>query len=172
MKRVRFSFAFVLIAIGALYLALEFFPKLGQLAYGREHWPVQIIAIGLIFALAALVTWMPSFFIPASVLTGIGGLLYWQNSTGNWASWSYAWTLIPGFAGFGLLLFGLLARKRGAYISGMWNFFSSIILFGIFASTLGGLPFAARLWPAALIVLGLIVIVSGFRKRSKVAGEN
>ena len=114
---------------------------------------------------------MPSFLVPASIFVGIGGLLYWQNSTGNWASWSYAWTLIPGFTGFGLLLFGLLARKRGAYISGMWNLFSSIILFGIFASVFGELAFAAKLWPPALIVLGLIILISGFRKKKNVAEE-
>lgn len=168
MKRVRISFAFLLIAIGGFFLALEFFPGLRELAYGKEFWPLQIIALGLIFMLTAILTWMPSFFIPASLLTGIGGLFYWQNSTGNWASWSYAWTLIPGFTGFGLLLFGLLGRKRGAYISGMWNVFSSVILFGIFASAFSGVEFAARLWPAAIILLGLIILVSGFRKKKAV----
>ncbi|MBA4419783.1 MAG: hypothetical protein C0391_01405 [Anaerolinea sp.] len=167
MKRVRISFAFLLIAIGVFYLAIEFFPGLRELAYGKETWPVQIIALGLIFALTSILTWMPSFFIPASILAGLGGLLYWQNSTGNWASWSYAWTLIPGFSGFGLLLFGLLARKRSAYISGMWNLFSSVILFGIFASVFGKLEFAAKLWPVGLILLGFIVIVSGIRRKKK-----
>ena len=71
-------------------------------------------------------------FIPASIITGIGSVLYYQNATGDWASWSYLWTLIPGFVAFGLLLFGLLTRKRGAYIAGLWNLFGSLLFFGIF----------------------------------------
>ena len=108
---------------------------------------------------------MPAFFIPACIITGIGGLLYWQNSTGNWATWSYMWALIPGFVAFGLLLFGLLTRRRGAYIAGMWVLLNSLILFGIFASAFGGLDYASKLWPAGLILLGLIVLLMGFRKK-------
>ena len=165
--RNNLAVAVTLIALGAWFLAVEALPALKAFAYGRDTWPLPIIGIGAFLAVVGLLTWTPPTLVPACIVAGVGCLLYWQNSTGNWASWSYAWTLIPGFAGFGLLLFGLLARKRGAYISGMWNFFSSIILFGIFASTLGRLPLAAKLWPAALIVLGLIVIVSGFRKKKK-----
>jgi hypothetical protein len=152
-NRGRISFAMLLIVVGAWYLAIEIFPGLKNMAYGNGTWPLQIIGLGLLFAVVAILSWTPAFFIPASIITGIGGLLYWQNSTGNWASWLYMWTLIPGFAGFGLLLFGLLARKRGAYLSGMWNLFSSLILFGIFASAFSGLDF------------GLIVLLMGFRKK-------
>ena len=164
-NRGRISFAMLLIVVGAWYLAIEIFPGLKNMAYGSGTWPLQIIGLGLLFAVVAILSWTPAFFVPASIVTGIGGLLYWQNSTGNWASWSYMWTLIPGFVGFGLLLFGLLARKRGAYLSGMWNLFSSLILFGIFASAFSGLDFASKLWPAGLILLGLIVLVMGFRKK-------
>ena len=37
--------------------------------------------------------------VPASIVTGIGGLLYWQNATGRWESWSYAWALIVASVG-------------------------------------------------------------------------
>ena len=40
-----------------------------------------------------------------------------------------------------------------------------MILFGIFASAFSGLDFASKLWPAALILLGLIVLLMGFRKK-------
>lgn len=165
LNRGRISFAFILIVLGVWYLAIELVPGLKALAYGKDSWPLQIIGLGLLFAVLAILAWTPAFFIPASIITGIGGLLYWQNSTGNWASWSYMWALIPGFVAFGLLLFGLFARRRGAYIAGLWNLFSSVILFGVFASVFGRLDFAAKLWPAALILLGLIVLILGFRKK-------
>jgi len=164
-NRTRIAFALLLIAAGAWYLAIEVFPGLKNMAYSGDSWPLQIIGLGLLFAVVAILSWTPAFFIPASTITGIGGLLYWQNSTGNWASWSYMWTLIPGFVAFGLLLFGLLARKRGAYISGLWNLFSSVILFGIFATAFSGMQWVSKLWPAGLILLGLIVLVMGFRKK-------
>lgn len=164
-NRTRIAFALLLIVIGAWYLAIEIFPGLRDMVYSRGTWPLQIIGLGLLFALVAILSWTPAFFIPASIITGIGGLLYWQNSTGNWASWSYMWTLIPGFVSFGLLLFGLLARKRGAYIGGLWNLFSSVILFGIFATAFSGMQWVSRLWPAGLILLGLIVLIMGFRKK-------
>lgn len=171
MNRVRISFALLLIIAGGLFLAVEFFPGLRDMLQSKAYWPLQIIALGLVFALVAILSWMPSFWVPAAVIAGIGALLFWQNSTGNWTSWSYTWTLLPGFTGFGLLLFGLMGRKRGAYISGMWNLFSSMILFGIFASVFGDLEFAARLWPLALILLGLIIMVSAFQRRKKTSAE-
>ncbi len=164
-NRGRISLALLLIVIGVWYLAIEIFPGLKGIAYGLKTWPLQIIGLGLLFAVVAILSWTPAFFIPASIITGIGGLLYWQNSTGNWSSWSYMWALIPGFVAFGLLLFGLFARRRGAYIAGLWNLFSSVILFGVFASAFSGLDFASKLWPAGLILLGLIVLLMGFRKK-------
>jgi hypothetical protein len=166
-RRGNISLAFLLIIVGAWYLAIEIFPGLKALAYGSGTWPLQIVGLGILFAVAAILSWTPAFFIPASIITGIGGLLFWQNSTGNWASWSYMWALIPGFVAFGLLLFGLFARRRGAYIAGLWNLFSSVILFGIFASAFGKFEFASKLWPAGLILLGLIVLLMGFRRKKK-----
>ncbi len=164
-NRGRIAFAFLLIFIGAWYLAIQFVPGLQQLATGPDTWPLQIIGLGILFALVAIFSWTPALFIPASIITGIGSVLYWQNATGNWASWAYMWTLIPGFVAFGLLLFGLLTRKRGAYIAGLWNLFSSLLFFGIFGYAFGGINYAAVIWPVALILLGLIVLIMGFRKR-------
>ena len=166
-RRGNISLAFLLIIVGAWYLAIEIFPGLKALAYGSGTWPLQIIGLGLLFAVVAILSWTPAFFIPASIITGIGGLLYWQNSTGNWASWSYMWALIPGFVAFGLLLFGLFARKRGAYIAGLWNLFSSVILFGIFASAFGGLEFASKAMAGGVDPAGIDRIVDGFSKKEE-----
>jgi hypothetical protein len=59
----------------------------------------------------------------------------------------------------GLVLFGLLARKRGAVIGGLWNLVSAAILFSIFGYAFAQLRFAAIIWPAAIILVGLMFLV-------------
>jgi hypothetical protein len=103
--------------------------------------------------------------IPACIVSGIGGLLYWQNATGEWATWAFAWTLIPGFVGIGLVLFGLLGRRRGALIGGGWVIFNSLVLFAVFGSFLGGLRIVTLFWPVLVITLGIVLIGQGFFRR-------
>ncbi len=40
--------------------------------------------------------------MPSIIVGGIGGILAYQDYTGHWESWSYLWTLIPGFVGLGI----------------------------------------------------------------------
>ena len=90
----------VLVLLGALFLAVQWLPGL-QLWFS---WPLIIIGIGVLLLIVGLLTGVPAMAIPACIVGGIGGLLYWQNATGNWESWAYAWTLIPGFVGVGMVL--------------------------------------------------------------------
>ncbi|HPL28540.1 MAG TPA: hypothetical protein PLG21_10845, partial [Anaerolineae bacterium] len=100
--------------------------------------------------------------VPACIVGGIGGLLYWQNATGRWGSWAYAWALIPGFAGVGLILAGLLRLNWRQVQAGLWQAFISLVVFGIFGSFFGGLGVLGRYWPALLILLGLALMVRAF----------
>jgi len=161
MKRNKGSLvvAFILIALGVWYLLVEINPVFAAFSNGRTTWPWQIIGFGALFCLIGLLTWAPALFIPGVVLGGIGGILYYQNLTGDWASWAYTWTLLPGLVGIGLLIFGLLARRRGALIGAFWSLLSSLILFGIFGSAFGGLRYAAVIWPLGLIFLGVYFIL-------------
>jgi hypothetical protein len=161
--------ALLLIGVGVWYLAAQFLPQVRDLAYGSNTWPYQIIGFGILLGVVGLLSWVPALLIPASIVSGIGGLLFWQNSTGNWESWSYVWTLIPGFVGIGLILFGLLARRRGALIGGMWNIFSSLVMFGIFGSVFGDLRIASQVWPAALILLGIFLLMQSIVRTRKSA---
>ncbi len=151
--------ALLLIFLGVWYLMVELYPPVKAFSYSPQTWPWQIIGFGALFFVLAILAWVPALFIPGSVIAGVGIILYYQNLTGQWDTWSYAWTLIPGFGGFGLLLFGLLSRRRGALVSGVWNLFSSLILFGIFGSALGSLKVAGIIWPLGLILLGVYFIV-------------
>lgn len=155
--------ALILITLGAWFLAVELSPQVRAFAYGGETWPLQIVGIGALMLLVALLTFTPGWAVPACIVGGLGGLLYWQNATDNWASWAYAWTLIPGFVGVGIILAGLLEGKpRGALIGGGWTIFSSLLLFGIFGSFLGGLSLVGQLWPLLLIVVGVILLGQAF----------
>jgi hypothetical protein len=109
---------------------------------------------------------VPRFWVPACLVAGVGGLLYWQNLTGNWGSWAYAWTLIPGFVGIGLLISGFLSRDRRQIAAAGWDIFASLILFAIFSYFFGGnIPFG-QYWPVLLIIFGLVVLGQGlFRRR-------
>ena len=109
----RLSIALVLIGLGAWQLAINISPEFHNLAYSNQYWPVNIVGFGVFLGLIGLFTWSPGWFVPACIVAGIGGLLYYNNMTGDWSTWVYAWTLIPGFVAAGLLLLGLATWKRG-----------------------------------------------------------
>jgi len=164
-RRHRSSLAggLVLILLGVLFLAVQLMPGL-QLWFS---WPLIIVGVGVLLLILGLVTGAPDMAVPACIVGGIGGLLYWQNSTGNWESWAYAWTLIPGFVGVGIVLSGLLGGKpRQPVREGGGLILISLVLFTVFGSFLGGLSLLGPYWPVLLIVLGLWVLVRPlFRSR-------
>lgn len=165
-KKGNLVFALILIVLGVWFTAVQLYPPVQQIAYGSTTWPFQVIGFGALLALAGLLAWAPGLMIPAAIIAGIGGLLYWQNLTGQWASWAFAWTLIPAFVAVGLLLFGLLARKPGAILGAAWTFFGSLVLFGVFGWAFGQLKLAGMVWPALLILLGLLVLISPRRRKA------
>ncbi len=159
--RANIAWALVLILVGAWFLAVELTPVLKTFAYGAATWPIPIVGFGALLALLALITWVPGLWVPACIVGGIGGLLYYQNSTGNWGSWAYAWGLIPCFVGVGILLAGIFERNRNAVIGGGWTFFGGAAMFAIFGAFLGGSSLLARFWPVLLIALGLAFLFTG-----------
>ena len=76
--------------------------------------------------MASLLTWTPLLMIPACVVGGLGVLMFWQNPTDSWDSWAYAWTLIPGFVGVGIVLMNVMqgSLRQGLVTGG------ALILFG------------------------------------------
>ncbi|HEV8489292.1 MAG TPA: hypothetical protein VGQ58_05850 [Candidatus Limnocylindrales bacterium] len=75
--------------------------------------------------------------IAGGITTVTGLVLAFQNATGLWATWAYAWALVaPGGAGLGLLLYGLftwqpdfVARGRGTLLVGLVLFVGFAIFF-------------------------------------------
>lgn len=157
----------VLILLGAWFLAARLVPGLPVWRIESFTWPLLVIGVGAVMFLVGLLSGSPNMAEPAFVIAGIGGLLYWQNSTGNWESWSYAWALIPGFSGLGVIVHGLLGgdmRRRVA--RGVRSVLVSALLFMIFGSFFGGLDLLGPYWPVLVIGVGVYMLVKALIPRS------
>lgn len=159
--RARVAGGVLLILLGLLFLAYQLLPGPFDFLRGADTWPLIVVAVGVFLLIFGLLVGAPGMAIPASIVSGIGLLLYWQNATGNWNSWAYAWALIPGFVGVGVILNGLLGgdRLRNALEGGFWLIVISLTMFAIFASFLGGLNLFQPYLPVLLIVLGGLMLV-------------
>ena len=164
-RRRRSSLAggLILILLGVWFLAAQWIPGLQT----WFSWPWIIIGFAVLMLLIGLLTGVPDMAVPACIIGGIGGILYWQNATGNWESWAYAWSLIPGFVGVGVILSGILGGKTRKSLSEGGNLILiSMILFVIFGAFLGGPNLLGNYWPVLLILLGLWTLIRPlFRSR-------
>ncbi len=144
----------VLIGVGVFFLLMQFFPGLAGVINMERQWPLIIIGIGGVFWLAAILG-TPPLTIPGTIIGGIGSILYYQNLTGNWASWAYVWTLIPAFVGIGMFCMSILgdggkhARREGGRLVVI-----GLVMFVIFGGFFTGLGSLGRLWPLFLILAG------------------
>lgn len=175
-KRRRTTLGVLLILIGTWFLAVEFYAPLGDWADAFAEWPIWIVAVGVLFLVAALVGGVPDLVIPAAIISGIGGILYYQNATDEWSTWAYAWALIPGFVGVGVFIAKTLKGQfKRAFRDGGSGIISSLIVFvvlgSIFQPIVGGpqVLFEMRtFWPILLILLGLWMLVRPiFRRRQQ-----
>ena len=166
-RRSSLALGLVLILLGGWFLAVQLVPGLRGWVEANLDWPLAIVGVGVLLLLFGLFVGAPGMAVPACVVGGIGGLLFWQNATDNWESWSYTWALIPGFVGVGVILSGLFeGNVRGSMRGGSELILISIILFVIAGSLFGQLGLLGTYWPALLILLGLFILVRGlFRPR-------
>ena len=163
----------LLILMGAWMVATRQVPALQAWLDDNFLWPMWMIGAGGLILLIGLINGNPGMAIPASIVAGIGGILYYQELNGDYASWSYMWTLIPGFVGVGSILAGLLGENTRQNLGhGLNQLFISGVLFLIFGSFLGGLDILGDLGaPVLLILLGVYVLARGFM-RSMRGGKN
>ncbi len=146
----------MLILLGVLFLAREIAPQY----FNFWEWPFFIIGLGGVFLIWALLSGTGGLAVPGSILAGIGSILYYQNMTGDWQSWSYIWALIPGFVGIGVILSGIIDRNyREAFSGGLVLLLISTMLFFAFGSAFGLDPEITQYWPLLLIGLGLVSLV-------------
>ena len=164
--------------LGILLITVGVFFFIGQwlnIDWGAATWPFYVIAPGL-----ALMAWGltqrdgSGLTVAGSIVTMVGLVLLYQNATGHWESWAYAWALVgPGGSGVGMLLYGTRSGNRKMARDGFWQILVAIGLFvagfiffeGIIGISGQRLPLPEWVLPVAVIAIGLLVLVRGFTAR-------
>src|SRR5687767_7731027 len=170
-NRTNLVLGILLILIGGWLVLTRQVPAVQEWIDNNFTWPLWTIGAGLLILLIGLITGAPGMAVPASIIAGIGGILYYQNQTGDFGSWSYMWALIPGFVGIGTILAGLLGEDMRANIVRGLNLIAiSTVLFLVFGTFFGGLSILGDYGAAILlIVLGVYVLARGF---VRIGGQN
>jgi hypothetical protein len=136
-----------------------------------DKWPVWVILSGAALLVIGLLVGESDMAVPACIVAGIGGILYYQNASGNWESWSYMWALIPGFVGIGRILSGVIGGNfKSSLREGVQALLASAILFTIFATifkawNIFAAPYNAYVPIVLLFILGIWFIVRGFLRQ-------
>src|SRR5688572_18645538 len=102
----------LLIVVGGWLIATRQVPALQEWLDDNFIWPMYTMGGGLLILLIGLFTGNPGMAVPASIVAGIGGILYYQEVNGDYSSWSYMWALIPGFVRMGGILTGVVGVNR------------------------------------------------------------
>ena len=163
-NRTNLALGLLLILIGGWLVISRQVPAVQDWLADNFAWPMYMIGAGLAVFLIGLLTGAPGMAVPASIIAGIGGILYYQDQTGNYESWSYMWALIPGFVGVGTILAGLLGENTRRSLShGLNLIVISTVLFLVFATFFGGISILGDYGAAIiLILLGVYVLIRGF----------
>jgi hypothetical protein len=158
-SRTNLAAGLLLILVGGAFLAIQIAPDIFAWLRPAFNWPLFVVGAGFLLLVIGLLADEPGMAVPASIVGGVGGLLYWQNLTGRWETWSYAWTLIPGFVGLGVILAGILSGQTAQSLrDGGRTILVSLVLFVVFGSLMGG-NLTGIVWPSLLIVAGVILLV-------------
>jgi hypothetical protein len=171
-NRTQLALGVILILVAGWLIATRIRPDLINLLHLTFDWPVWIMLSGAAILFIGLLVGAPGMAVPACIVAGIGGILYFQHNVvaDDYRSWGYLWTLIPGFVGIGSILAGLLGEDlKHSVRQGLNALLVSLILFVIFASLLGGWtilgPYSTYAPIALLFLFGLWFIVRGILRR-------
>jgi hypothetical protein len=171
-NRTQLVLGILLILVAGWLIVSRANPALGRwIQLPPFDWPMWVILTGVTLLVIGLLVGAPGMAIPACIVAGIGGILYYQNTTGNWVSWEYLWTLIPGFVGIGSILAGLLGEDfKSSIRHGLNTLIVSAILFAIFGTFFNAwyiFGVNSVYVPIALLFLGGIwLIVRGILRRA------
>ena len=162
----------VVLVIGGLIL---FGAQLVDFDIGALGWPAIVIGVGLVLlVLGMTVSAEQGMVVGGTVVTTVGLVLFYQDRTGNWATWAYAWALVgPAASGLGMLLWGLRSGNATDVRNGTWALLGGLGLFAVgflfFEGVLGisgeRLPIAEWVLPAVVIGIGVVLLGRGLMSR-------
>lgn len=161
----------VLVLIGAALFAGQLF----DVGIDDIGWPFFVIAAGVaVLVIGLLVANEQGMVIGGTIATTVGLVLLYQNNTGRWESWAYAWALVgPAASGLGLALWGVRSGNGGDVRNGAWGalgglaFFVIGFLFFEGVIGLGGDRLSLPEWllPVVVIAIGVVVLGRGLMDR-------
>jgi hypothetical protein len=168
-------------ALGIVLVVVGLF-ALGVVVFGIDltqyGWPLFVIIPGLTLLVVGFVGGGVGASVPGGIVTMLGLVLAYQSSSGDWASWAFAWALVaPGGVGLGLYLQALRDRDPVMLQRGRTLIFIAALIFMIgfvfFESILGisgtdyGI-FGKAALPGLLIVIGIILLVRSIQRTRQV----
>ena len=163
----------ILVIVGAILLAGQVL----DLGIGDLGWPLIIVAIGVALLLIGLaVVNQSGMVVGGTVVTTVGLVLLYQNQTGHWESWAYAWALVgPAASGLGLAVWGIRSGDGQDVRNGTWGLLGGLAFFAVgylfFEGIIGlsgeRLPLPEWVLPALVIGIGLAILVRGMVQRGE-----
>ncbi len=159
-----------LIVLGVVFLAGELL-NINIWPFG---WPIFILLPGMLILAFSLVTKGQTgepLAICGSILTLLGFLFLYQNTTNHWQSWAYAWALVgPTAVGLGQLMYGTIADQdklvetgRRLALTGGIIFVVGLVFFELIIG-ISGFALGSFGWALLLIGLGSLLIYHALRK--------
>ena len=171
----------VLITIGTIAWAMNATGTDPSSWLGGSGWTLFILIPGMILFVAGLLAQdepTVGLTIAGSIIMTIAVMLFAMDRTGHYEAWAYAWTLIPGAAGVGVLLHGFQTDDQRKIRAGSRLIAISLVMFAlgaVFFETIfqtGTVPFGVDgFWQVLLVIAGVFVIALAFlqdpRRRSR-----
>jgi len=162
----------VLITIGAIAWAMNATGTDPSSWLGGSGWTLFIFIPGVVLFVGGLLAQdepAVGLTIAGSIIMTIAAMLFAMDRTEHYEAWAYAWTLIPGAAGIGVLIHGSQAGDRRKVRAGGRLILISLVMFAVgafFFETIfqtGTVPFGVDAsWPVVLVVVGVFVIALAF----------
>ena len=160
-SRASLVFGLALIGLGILFLLQQFL----NINIWGTLWPFFVIGAGGLLLVAGAVGGRDSapLFIPGSIVSMVGLILFVLNLTDRWEAWSYAWTLIIVAVGVGLFLSGTRGSQPDLRRRGVQTIQSGLVMLLIFGAffelvIFGSARSATWAGPALLIAVGVLLL--------------
>jgi hypothetical protein len=155
----------ILITFGLLALVEQIFRGFPFWSY---LWPFIIIGFGGLFFVGMFAGGksLAGLAVPGTIIGGLGLMMFIQNLTGYWQSWSYSWTVILVLVGLGIFIMGLYTEDEHRRQAGMRVMKVGAILFVIFGGFFELIFSAFRpygiqqyIFPLLLVLVGVYLVV-------------